>query len=131
MLSSILEFLTNNWYIIVITGLVIDLIALFVQYKQPRKSMWGKILVGIFGGTIGGLVIFGTAGMGIAMLGTAIGLPIFVVTGVFGGMLGLWVGRNIGTNYGGKWQKQINIFLSLGTGLTILGLLVAILNIFL
>lgn len=48
--------------------------------KEIRKVLWssrsvsGKLLMGAFLGTITGLIIFGTGGIGIAGLGGAIGL---------------------------------------------------------
>lgn len=68
------------------------MIAVVKMVAAEAQSLWEKTSSGGRLGAIGvggGLLFFGTKGAGIAALGTAIGVPLWVVFGAGGAFLGV------------------------------------------
>ena len=102
-------------------GAVIFIASFIAQRIQPQPTIWDKIahvVGGLIGGVGGGFAVVGFQSLGLAIFGTAVGIPIIVVTGIVGGFLGPPLGRLFGDDtYGGDWQTAINVGYGLALGL--------------
>ncbi len=114
------------WWILIIVGVLLLIGASIAQASQPQRTFWERwksTIFGFYGGAVGGGAVAGLQSLGIAIFGTAVGLPVVAVTAVLGGLAGPTLGKIFGEDtYGGKWQTSIDIGYGLGLGLTLAGI---------